>query len=194
MVRFGKVEGAVVSDVVLDTGCSRTMVRRDLVPEENQLLRETVTVLGAHGDAMLHPLAYVDMEVEGMQLRTKAAIAKGLLVAALLDTDISQLGKLIWMNMQTRSTNTMNHAMVATRAQAEREKEEAELQQQQTERSGVRPREVEGFNGGDGQAEEMERENESGSKKDEETEGDGTVEVRDNGGGGEGSGRGRVRR
>ena len=35
------------------------------------------------------------------------------------------------MNKQTRSTNTMNHAMVVTRAQAEREKEEAELQRQQ---------------------------------------------------------------
>ena len=134
---------------------------------------------------MLYPLAYVDMEVEGMQLRTKAAKAKGLPVVALLGTDIPQLGELLRMNTQTRSTNTMNHTMVATRAQAEREKEEAELQQQQTERNGVCPREVEGLDGGDGQAEEMERENKSGSEKDEETEGDGIVEVRDNGGGGE---------
>ena len=157
VVRVGKVEGAVVSEVVLDTGCSRTMVRRDRVPEENLLPGEAVTVLCAHGDAMLYPLAYVDMEVEEMQLRTKAAIAKELPVAALLGTDILQLGELLRMNTQTRSTNTMNHAMVATRAQAERE-EEAELQLQQTERSGVRPREVEGLDGGDGRAEEMERE------------------------------------
>ena len=66
----------MVSEVVLDTGCSRTMVRRDLVPEENLLPGEAVTVLCAHGDTMLYPLAYVDMEVEGMQLRTKVAIAK----------------------------------------------------------------------------------------------------------------------
>ena len=37
VVRVSKVEGAMVSEVVLDTGCSRTMVRRDLVPEENLL-------------------------------------------------------------------------------------------------------------------------------------------------------------
>ena len=144
VVRVGKVEGAVVSEVVLDTGCSRTMVRRDLVPEENLLPGEAVTVLCAHGDAMLYPLAYVDMEVEGMQLRTKAAIAKELPVAALLGTDIPQLGELLQMNTQTRSTNTMNHAMVVTRAQAEREKEEAELQRQQTERSAAAAR-VEGW-------------------------------------------------
>ena len=182
VVRVGKVEGAVVSDLVLDTGCSGTMVRRDLVLEENLLPGEAVTVLCAHGDALLYLLAYVDMEVEGMQLRMKAAIAKELLVAALLGTDIPQLGELLRMNTQTRNTNTMNHAMVVTRAQAEREKEEAELQRQQTERSGVRPREVEALDGGDGRAEEMERENESGSEKDEETEGNGIVEVRDNGG------------
>ena len=144
VVRVGKVEGAVVSEVVLDTGCSRTMVRRDLVPEENLLPGEAVTVLCAHGDAMPYPLAYVDMEVEGMQLRTKAAIAKELPVAALLGTDISQLGELLRMNTQTRSTNTMNHVMVVTRAQAEREKEEAELQRQQTERSAAAAR-VEGW-------------------------------------------------
>ena len=144
VVRVGKVEGAVVSEVVLDTGCSRTMVRRDLVPEENLLPGEAVTVLCAHGDAMLYPLAYVDMEVEGMQLRTKAAIAKELPVAALLGTDIPQLGELLQMNTQTRSTNIMNHAMVVTRAQAEREKEEAELQRQQTERSAAAAR-VEGW-------------------------------------------------
>ena len=82
VVRVGKVEGAVVSELVLDTGCSKTMVRRDLVPEENLLPGEAVTVLCAHGDAMLYPLAYVDMEMEGMQLRTKAVIAKELPVSS----------------------------------------------------------------------------------------------------------------
>ena len=29
----GLVEGTSVSDILLDTGCTRTMVRRDLIPE-----------------------------------------------------------------------------------------------------------------------------------------------------------------
>ena len=44
-------------------------------------------------------------------------------VAALLGTDIPQLGELLRIDTQTRSTNTMNNAMVVTRTQAEREKE-----------------------------------------------------------------------
>ena len=33
--RTGVVERTPVSDILLDTGCSRTLVRRDLVPTEN---------------------------------------------------------------------------------------------------------------------------------------------------------------
>ena len=34
VTRTGKVEGLAVNDVILDTGCARTMVRKDLVPQE----------------------------------------------------------------------------------------------------------------------------------------------------------------
>lgn len=37
ITRKGKVEGIEVTDILLDTGCSRTMVRRSLVPEERCL-------------------------------------------------------------------------------------------------------------------------------------------------------------
>ena len=37
-------------DIVLDTGCSRTMVRQDLVAEEKLLEGEAVTIRCAHGD------------------------------------------------------------------------------------------------------------------------------------------------
>ena len=34
MSRIGRVEGSHVSDILLDTGCSRTMVKSNLVSED----------------------------------------------------------------------------------------------------------------------------------------------------------------
>ena len=49
----GVVDGQFVNDIVLDTGCSRTLVRGDLVGEENCKPGEKVTVQCAHGDIVL---------------------------------------------------------------------------------------------------------------------------------------------
>ena len=43
------VEGREVADILLDTGCSRTLVRRDLVNEEKMLEGEEVKILCTHG-------------------------------------------------------------------------------------------------------------------------------------------------
>ena len=50
VARVGIVEGTAVSDILLDTGCTHTMVGRDLVPNDNLLPGEAVPVLCAHGD------------------------------------------------------------------------------------------------------------------------------------------------
>lgn len=34
IVRSGKVEGRQVKGIILDTGCSRTLMRKDLVPRQ----------------------------------------------------------------------------------------------------------------------------------------------------------------
>ena len=49
MSRIGRVEGSHVSDILLDTGCSRTMVKSNLVSED-KFLDEAVTMQYAHGD------------------------------------------------------------------------------------------------------------------------------------------------
>ena len=56
----GVVEGQLVNDIVLDTGCSscRTLVRSDLLREKDFNQRETVTVQCAHGDVVTYPLTY----------------------------------------------------------------------------------------------------------------------------------------
>ena len=43
------MEGREVADILLDTGCSRTFVRRDQVNEEKMLEVEEVTIRCAHG-------------------------------------------------------------------------------------------------------------------------------------------------
>ena len=43
MCRTGLVEGTQVADIFLDTGCSRTLVRQDLVPLE-KMRKSEVTI------------------------------------------------------------------------------------------------------------------------------------------------------
>jgi predicted aspartyl protease len=71
MAKRGQVEGKEVGDILLDTGCSRTMVHRDLVRDEKQLEGEAVTICCAHGDVSLYPLAEVDLELEGIRMQVK---------------------------------------------------------------------------------------------------------------------------
>ena len=94
----GLVEGTAVSDILLDTGCTRKMVRRGLVPEDNLLPGEAVTVLCAHGDTALYLLARVRIDVEGLKMEVKAAVSESLPVSALLGTDTVQLGQLLQYN------------------------------------------------------------------------------------------------
>ena len=42
--RSGQVEGIHLDQIVLDTGCSRTMVRRDLVPGHKLIEGDAVTI------------------------------------------------------------------------------------------------------------------------------------------------------
>ena len=66
MSRGGSVEGQAVKSILLDTGCSKTLVRRDLVPEGRLVDGKAVTIRCAHGDTVLYPVANVTMEVEGI--------------------------------------------------------------------------------------------------------------------------------
>ena len=51
----GKVDGIPVEPVILDTGCSRTLVKSDLVSQNNQIEGEVVAIHCAHGDTVLYP-------------------------------------------------------------------------------------------------------------------------------------------
>ena len=73
VLRSGFVEGNKVQDIVLDTGCSRTMIRSDLVPT-TKLLDNAVMVQCAYGDTVAYPLAVVELTVDGLSLTVEAAL------------------------------------------------------------------------------------------------------------------------
>ena len=50
-MRSGTVEGKYVKNILLDTGCSKTLVHQKLVPEEAFL--EATTVCCANGDSVV---------------------------------------------------------------------------------------------------------------------------------------------
>ena len=78
MYKAGKVEGQEVTDILLDTGCSRTMVRRNLVAMEKVIVGKVATITCAHGDTKLHPLALVEVELDGAHIQVEAALSEEL--------------------------------------------------------------------------------------------------------------------
>ena len=64
----GEVEGHSVKDIQLDTGCTRTVVRSDLVDKRKIVGGEVVTIQCAHGDIVSYPVATVEIVVDGKQI------------------------------------------------------------------------------------------------------------------------------
>ena len=91
----GQVEGKPITDILLDTSCSRTMVHRNLVPEKKMIYGEAVAIRCAHGDTALYPLAHVQLEVEGQSIAVKAAVSETLPASVLLGTDVPELSVLL---------------------------------------------------------------------------------------------------
>ena len=120
IARSGVVEGQTVDSILLDTGCSRTLVHQKYVPERNYLEGEAVAIRCAHGDTVLYPLAQVRMEVEGKFLEVQAAVADRLPVVVLLGTDVPQLVDLLAGEMQEVVTTD---AIVVEQQSKERQSE-----------------------------------------------------------------------
>ncbi len=92
VVKRGSVEGRVVDNILLDTGCSRTLVHQSLVPEEKIQEGSAVAIRCAHGDTVLYPLAKISLEVEGQPITVEAAVSNTL---PMLGTDNPELPKLL---------------------------------------------------------------------------------------------------
>ena len=87
--KIGQVEGKSV-DIVLDTGCARTMVRKDLV-KPSKITDRQVSIHCAHGSSVAYPLAKVKIAVGDSSYEVEAAISDQLPVPVLLGRDVPEL-------------------------------------------------------------------------------------------------------
>ena len=141
--RVGLVEGREVKDIVLDTGCSKTIVHHSLVPEKKLVTGEAVTIPCAHGDSVLYPLEHVDLVVDGVPLTVEAAVSKSLPVSVLLGTEVPELAKFVGGKARGARRQGNEAWMVVTRAGARKQEEEEKTLLQKEKDSQVRPSPVE---------------------------------------------------
>ncbi len=106
------MEGKPVSNLILDTGATRTLVRSDLLPPSIRMEGE-VTIRCAHGDAVTYPLA---VSTGSKEFLVRAGISNTLPVPVpvLLGRDIPGLLSLI---NGTTDQNEEDAFLVTTRAQ-----------------------------------------------------------------------------
>ena len=139
--RYGTVDGEPVEDIVLDTGCTRTMVHEKLVPPGKHMAGG-VTIRCAHGDEVSYPVAEVVITVGGQTMTVTAGVSGTLPVSVLLGTDVPQLIRLLNEDPAQKDAEPDKALVVTTRAQARREKEETTSREQKERASGVQPREM----------------------------------------------------
>ncbi|XP_064399260.1 uncharacterized protein LOC135345747 [Halichondria panicea] len=137
VVKTGSVEGKKVDNILLDTGCSRTLIRKDLVPQHKLLHGEVVAIRCAHGDTVLYPLAEVDLEVEGYLIHVEAAISDTLPMPVLLGTDVPELTAILRGDPTTKKVVPQQALAVVTRASAIKQREEEEMTAQKEKESGA---------------------------------------------------------
>ena len=106
------MEGQDVTDILLDTGCSRTMVRQNLVAMEKVIVGKVATITCAHGDTKVHPLAEVEVELDGVHLCVEAALSEELPVSVLLGTDVPELTCLLHATEAGAGVNLVNQEQV----------------------------------------------------------------------------------
>jgi len=111
----GLVEGQFVEDCILDTGCSRNLVRSDLVSKENLILGRVITVQCAHGDTVMCPVASVEIEIQGNIFTVEAGVLDNLPQSVLLGADVPGLKELLKGGEKAH--------MAVTRGQARRVKQ-----------------------------------------------------------------------
>lgn len=121
-----------MKDIQLDTGCSRTVVRRDLIDQKKTLEGESITIQCAHGDIVSYPLADVEILVDGKLIKVEAAGSNTLPRSVLLVTDVRELSELL-----EDKKNGISFA-VLTRSRAQQKQREEETQRKEEE-SGARP-------------------------------------------------------
>lgn len=109
-----KVEKSQI--LLLDTGCSRTMARQSLAPEEKSRRTGCHYPMCSWRCSTVPSGCDVELEVEGAKVQVQAAISEKLPVSVLLGTDVPVLGKLLEANPSTVMSNGVKEVLVMTQA------------------------------------------------------------------------------
>ena len=134
--RKGQIEGNPAESILLDTGCSRTMVRRKFVPQSKMLEGEAVPIRCAHGDVVLYPLALVQVAIDGKKMEVKAAVSETLPLDMLLGKDVPEFFDLL-NDVSYQEIKTGDALAVVTRAQRRQQSNEEEQLQRKEKESGA---------------------------------------------------------
>ena len=118
--------GGVPVTITIDTGASRTLVRRDLVPEESIRRDKTIGIICAHGDEKTYPTAEVEVRVEGERFTVVAGVVETLPAAVLLGKDVGDLDDLVRKKNFACVVVTRQRARAVAIATTEQERKEAE--------------------------------------------------------------------
>ena len=137
--RDGLVDGVPVADILLDTGCTQTLVHRRLIAPGKET-HGSVAVRCAHGDKVSYPTAQVNITIRDEIFSVLAGVSETLPVSVLLGRDVPQLVclKKVESN-QCGLEPKPKEALVVTQAQARKEAETATLQEQMEIADRVRP-------------------------------------------------------
>lgn len=84
IVCWGKIQGIPV-EMLVDTGCSYTLVQRGFVPDECVIEGETVALQCAHGDVTSYQVVEVDMVIEGVKKTVRVGVSDSLLSSVLAE-------------------------------------------------------------------------------------------------------------
>ena len=113
-----------MNDLLLDTGSSKTIVRRDLVGEEQWLEGESTIIQCPHGDAIAYPLAEVQLHIQGKSMLVRAAVLDTLPQSALVGTDVPGMLETLQRATDLEEEPIQNVLVVMTRSHTRGQPEE----------------------------------------------------------------------
>ena len=137
--RHGTINGVYCADILVDTGATQTLVRKDLVTADD-ILNGEVTIRCAHGDTASYPLAAVKINIGGKDIIMTAGVSSTLPASALLGWEIPEL-----LDFDADRGNVKNSAdalAVMTRLRRRQQQEALDLSCQEVAAS---PNEIEGL-------------------------------------------------
>ena len=105
VLRQGVVNGFLVDDLLLDTGCSKTIVRRDLVGEEQWLKGESTIIQCVHEYAFAYLLATIELEIQEKPALVNTGVSDTFPQSVLVGTDIPGLLEMLPTKSGTEDKN-----------------------------------------------------------------------------------------